>query len=196
MVKALLSVVLALFILTPVAAKVKIPFQSIQPFQRVNDDGILTNVCTAFSINKAKGLWVTAGHCAEGGGLVGRTTVAEFVFVNEVTDIAVFKANSAPALKVADKAPRFGDEVFIVGYPYGALDPIVFYGRVSSPLARLNPNMTVTLFNMLGLPGDSGSPVINKDGDVVAIGQHSTKAGAMYGTPWEVVRAALMPFVD
>lgn len=193
--KLLLTLILSLMMYLPAVARMYIPFKSVAPIQRINDDGVNTNYCTAFSINKDKGYWLTANHCwAETNTFAGKPIVWEAY--NETLDLAIFSGPHADSLKFAIKAPDVGDELLIMGYPHGALDPIVFFGKLASQLARMTPTMSGAVFNVVGLPGDSGAPIIDKSGRVIGVCQLSNQAGVMWGVSWKSMKdsAPLMEY--
>lgn len=167
-----------------------LPLASVQPLQFVDDDHHLVNICSSFSINQEKGYWATANHCVHEGVEVDGVAV-KFIYQDETRDLAVYEGRKVKAIKVAGIEPKVGDEVILIGYPYGALDPLVFYGHTSNPLARLTPVLTAAVYNVLGLPGDSGGPILNKDFELVGMAQMSTMSGACYGTPWRDIIATL-----
>lgn len=185
-----------LFLASISSAGTYIPIRSIQPIQRINDDGILTNYCTSWSINKKEGWWVTAAHCINEMNQVDGGKATKVVMFDTNTDLAIYGANRAPALHIAPNSPRTGDEVFITGYPHASLDPITFFGKVANPWARLNKDLTVSIYNVLGLPGVSGAPIVDRSGRVVGVAQNSTQNGAVYGTPFRIVKETLMPYEE
>ena len=174
----------------------KLPFKSVQAIQHVNDDSILTTICSSFSINKAKGYWATANHCAAESQTVAKGMAIVYVLQDPKADIAVYQANHAEALHIARDNPQVGDDVVMIGYPYGSLDPVPFFGRVSGLGVRLTNDMTHDLFNILGLPGNSGGPIIDNSGRVVGLAQQSTQGGAAHNTPLDIIRIVLAPYVE
>ncbi len=184
-----------LLLAVTVSAKTFVPVKSIQPLVRVNDDGEKVNVCTAFSINETRGLWLTANHCYAGGEQFAGSDV-EWVGYNEKYDLAVFQGPHVTALVLAIKAPEVGDEVVLSGYPHGSLDLITFFGRTSAVKARVMPTYTGSVFNILGLPGDSGSPILDNSGRVVGVAQVSSQNGVVWGADWFVLKEQLTRFVE
>ena len=162
--------------------------QSVQPLQFEGD-----TFCTAFSINEAEGLWASAKHCAVfvlekklpvtiGG------VWAMPVYLAPMDDISVWQsAKHAPALRLADKAPKVGDLVRIEGYPMGLFRLIESRGFVA---ARQEPtdNGVSDVLDIAVYGGSSGSPVLNSQDEVVGLlwgGWPGT--GFALSVPWETV---------
>lgn len=185
-----LIVIVMLLLALPLTAKTFVPTNSIQPIQRINDDGVNVNVCTAFSINKDKGYWITANHCWHETNTF-HNLPQTWVAYNEKLDLMVFQSYKAESLKLAIKAPDVGDDVYLIGYPHGSLDLLTFFGKLSSGKARtLNnqPEFNTQVFNILALPGNSGAPILDKSGRVVGIGQISSQNGVAWGTSWQALK--------
>lgn len=178
--------VLGLVIILASFAGVRVPVLSVQPLVQIREDGP-TNVCTGFSINRPKGYWLTANHCWFEGALFHGRAI-EWVAFDEKVDLAIFVAESVPSLKLAIKAPNVGDDVLVMGYPYGALDLLTFFGRVSHPNARLSNDLTALVLNIVALPGTSGGPILDTSGRVVGVAQNSNRAGAAWSVPWVALR--------
>ncbi len=187
MMKLAITLTLFLLFLATAPQAMFIPVASIQPVERVNDDGVNVNICTSFSINKDKGYWLTANHCwHETNTFHGAPQLP--VAWNEAKDLLVFESYKVEALHLAIKEPEVGDEVHIIGYPHGALDVLTFFGRVSSKDARVMhtlPGYHVQVLNILGLPGDSGAPILDTSGRVIGVGAISALNGVAWGLTWK-----------
>lgn len=163
------TLLLALTLLMPVAARDARLEQSVQPLQFEGQ-----TFCTAFSINEHEGLWATAKHCAVFV-LEKHLTVtiggvwAQPVYLAAMDDVAIYQsARHAPALRLASRAPAVGDTIRVEGYPYGLFRLIEARGYVA---ARMEPtdNGISDVLDVTVAGGNSGSPVLNASGDVVGV---------------------------
>jgi putative serine protease PepD len=125
--------------------------------------------------------FITAAHVVTGervvrlqkGGRVLRGTVYDVDAVNDIAVIRVARLNVAPSLwqdpTRADIA--VGDEVLLVGSPAG-LEGTVTTGIVS----RVTYNRIQT--DAAANPGNSGGPVIDRDGDVLGVISYKASASS------------------
>ena len=200
--KRLLAAVLGalLFVAAPVMA-----FDPARLFRSVRaiTDAAGDRFCSSSSINETKHYWLTAAHCVWHGGYVNGEPIA-VIMRDVVDDLAVFSTRSshAPALGLSYTAPRVGDETMVVGFPYGNLDPLVTFGRVSQVNGRLcqeseeeQPYLCeprrYLVTDATGAPGSSGSPILNKDGrmiSIVTVGYGRT-FGPNWGVPYQVLNS-------
>ena len=148
---------------------------SVYPLQ---SDG--RNVCTTTSIDDVRHYWLTAAHCIDGD-VTGLTIKGDpiLVIVRDVpNDIAILQTPvaSAPALKLARKAPKVEDAVRVVGYPLGMVFQVTVRGFVAAVNGTIEEHTEegavtqhFTLFNLTGAPGNSGSSIVNVRGEVVSV---------------------------
>lgn len=132
---------------------------------------------------------------------------ANVVAIDLETDLALLRTGdviSNTPLKMANIAPRLGDTLWIAGYPLnvvglrsrqirvseiapkslqGALNP-----TASDELSKLGfPSLNLKVLQLEGdlAPGDSGAPVFNSLGEVVAIGSGGLEDGTV-GLGWAI----------
>ena len=185
---ALLVLILGLSVVTLDAVKPKDVMGSVRALTWTNydidqEDGIPTRRihCTAFAVGPHQ--WVTAGHCIRGmqdyelgedasGGW--RVTVK---FLDISRDLAGMVDHRDKPLKewfVLGGEPKVGDALATSGYPYGIVK-VYLHGWVAIPRGVIEgvderrPYMFFTGF--AACTGQSGSPVVNKHGELVSVVQ-------------------------
>jgi len=160
--------------------------------ERLSDQDIqdiFTEVVEAYLTNRLKiqdysvTVYVGAGRVVSGIGNIGKLYTSRIVLSTpaEKEDIAVLKieVNNAPSLKVSPQDVRVGDRVWALGYP-GA----VAFHEILSVETLLEPTITggivsgyrlkVTGVNVMQSDvnvhhGNSGGPVVNSKGEVIAV---------------------------
>jgi S1-C subfamily serine protease len=135
---------------------------------------------SGFVVDSAGGFIVTNNHVVTGGAFwkvaIGASTTlldAQVVGVSECSDIAVLKvAGKYPALTMASTNPTVGETIYVAGHPNG--DPYTLTnGIVAKPAAPADTSWA-SVQNEIQVtaqtyPGNSGSPVVNAAGQVVAV---------------------------
>jgi serine protease Do len=127
---------------------------------------------------------ITAAHVVDGAELVTvelddeKRVTARVVCVSLMDDLALLQLDSVPPKAVAARLGdsdrvEAGDEVFIVGAPYGLSDTLTT-GRVSARRRTKSESGIVSPTEFLQTdaainPGNSGGPVFNMAGEVVGI---------------------------
>jgi len=109
----------------------------------------------------------------------GTESEVELIDAQPENDLAVLKAKTLPddlrpATLRSTRDLRSGDEVLAVGYPFG-IGPTATWGVVSglrrqhySEQGRRNM-VDLIQFDAAANPGNSGGPLVTRDGDVVGI---------------------------
>ena len=124
----------------------------------------------------------------------GTKSTAQITVRQPQNDIAVLRATTPPAAIVPatlgnPNAVRIGSDAFVVGNPFG------LYGSISSGVVSglgrsfQVPNSAQVLLNLIQVdaavnPGNSGGPLLNRDGQVVGIVTalvNPTKEGVFIG---------------
>lgn len=153
------------------------------------------NICTVSSINRNEHLWLTAAHCV---------THGEPLFIHELPvtvvefhakwDIAVVKLAdwTAKEIRLSLTAPKWRQEIMIAGYPFGYDDIFVTSGHIANPKAWIpGMNEYYMIFDVAAAPGNSGSPVLTMDGEIVSIlqlGWGRAFSPISGGAPYEELR--------
>ena len=155
----------------------------------------------------APGLVVTNAHVVPGGGYTSvqpqgtmRQLPAEVLLSDERNDVAVLGVQGIdlPALQLA--SPRSGERVVIMGYPEnGPFEARA--GRVgttesvlsSDSFGRVGVQRQVTSVRGVVRRGNSGGPVVNSEGQIVAtiFGEGVGWGDVGYGVPSSIVQEAV-----
>jgi S1-C subfamily serine protease len=125
---------------------------------------------------------------------------AEVVLFDDRNDVAILRTNGLGLNPMPLAAPEVGEEAAVLGFPEnGPLDlrPArtgATQRVISSDAYNRGPvERTVTSFRVYVRPGNSGGPVVNGDGEVVATvfasRADSSKSG--YGIPSQIVQRRL-----
>ena len=153
------------------------------------------NICTASSIGDK--LWLTKYHCVEEMPVYLSGEPVEVIRFNPTWDLAVVQTQhqTAPALRIATKTPKAGDRATILGHPLGFYTPVATFGWVSAPLF-VEPGMRFpyTLVQIVGAPGNSGSAILNSDGEIISVleaGWGRSFEPMVLGSSLTVIRAFL-----
>ncbi len=146
-------------------------------------------VCTAFSINENRAFFLTAAHCVTGSErmmLEGQETWV--TFLSEEHDLAVMlkPGASKPALHPRISPVGVGTEAGAYGYGYGWTVAQLRVGKVAGielPLAQIEQEGTdtLTMFDQGFVMGQSGGPLVDANGSVIALIQMGDPSGGVMG---------------
>jgi S1-C subfamily serine protease len=131
---------------------------------------------TGFLID-SRGYLVTNAHVVKGAGRIEVQNglgeyKARLVYINDTTDLALLKIEDASFKSVSvpyginKTGMELGEEIFTLGYPRNEI--VYGKGYMSAKTGYDGDTLTCQI-TVPANPGSSGTPVLNKDGDVVAI---------------------------
>lgn len=208
--KLLAFLFVSLLLVLPVSAKVddwapviKKTNSAVFYIETVSEDE--TGGCTGFVINVKEKLAMTANHCDPGakGSIWADRVRAEVVAKDTKKDLLVIRMReldpTREALPLADKNPSVGQDVMSVGFGY-ALDAIQFRkaavssSNLSIPEEGIGGPLIAT--NLAFTPGQSGGPVVDINGRVVAIVQRGDGGTLGLGVGAETIRERLGRFFE
>lgn len=156
--------------------------------------------CTAWVINVEKHYLLTAAHCDQESIWVDRVK-ATVIAKDTKKDLMVLEAKeldpARPALKLAAKNPGRGQEVMSAGYGYALERPFFRKASVQDdqlmiPEAGIGGPYISTDASFV--PGQSGGPVVNIDGEAVAIVQRGDGGTTGLGVGAELIRTLMGRF--
>ena len=130
-------------------------------------------ICTAVVINEDTSVALTAGHCVskpqtQSLSVTANGRHAEVLRVNELLDLALVKVQlrGEKHMLLADKTPRAGTPVAIVGFAYGDSEVMFQFGHIAQ---TRNSVTRLALLNADVIGGDSGGACVDGQGRLVAI---------------------------
>lgn len=138
--------------------------------------GFFTTGGTGFLVD-AKGYLVTNAHVVRGASRIEvQNSLGEYkarlVYINDTTDLAFLKIEdstfhaSALPYGISRTGMELGEEIFTLGYPRNEI--VYGKGYLSAKTGYDGDTITCQI-TVPANPGNSGAPVLNKDGDIVGI---------------------------
>ena len=126
------------------------------------------STCTATAIAVDPPHLVTAAHCLMPGvaQIVVAGAPATVLAVDPTLDVALLRWSRVPAmaLPLREARPQLGETALLIGYGYGATQPVYSWGRVSS--LEMGTGLALDLEPM---PGASGGAIVDSAGELLGI---------------------------
>jgi len=160
----------------------------------INENHLVT---AAHVVNYQSHITVTIMH----GDYTGKATV---IYVDQVHDIAILRADSRPAsqyiFKLSTRGPEKGDTIFVIGYPFelykivGDLQKMSANPRVTQGVvAWVYPEKYLFEFSAATDSGNSGGPIVDAYGNVIGLVSFAMSGEAAtlyYGSSVEAIKQA------
>lgn len=189
-------IALTLFIASPLAASQWTPIaekfaSSVYFLEAVNEQDAAVGGCSGFTINQEKRYVLTAAHC-DGYKVRIAGTPSLRMFKDERKDLMVLRALSldlGPAIKLARNNPVVGDEVASLGYGFALEQPMFRVAHISHAAIDIEElSGPFVMVDAQFVPGQSGGPVLNQQGELVSIVQRGG-SGLGFGVGVETIRS-------
>lgn len=160
------------------------PSTSGSPIEKPKDDAIVSVYGSGFFIS-TNGFLVTNHHVVDGGKRFSILSdcgefSAKLIAKDPNTDLAVLKVDGlfTPLSLSSDKNARLGQDIFVMGFPRPSdqgFSPKVTKGVISS-LKGLQDDPTRYQIDASIQPGNSGGPVCDANGNLIAVAVSSLSA--------------------
>lgn len=135
-----------------------------------------SGTCSGFMIDSKKHQVLTAGHC-DGDKILVDGTQAIKLYKDTRKDLLVLRAYNVdrPALKLSKIEPEVGDDVASFGFGYGLESPMFRVAHISNAKLEIEElSGPFVVIDATVIPGQSGGPIVNLQGDVIGIVQRTT----------------------
>lgn len=153
------------------------------------------NTCTAFSINRDQGLYLTAKHCIDPYDEAGEDVpqldgkALQVVFSSDDLDLAIVRSDvKRPALQYRTDRLEIGNEVASLGYGAGFATPMLRTAVVSLFLRDDKGAEWILLDNAL-ISGMSGGPIVDRSGRVIGVNDKSNQYSGMSLSIAQILKA-------
>lgn len=159
---------------------------------------------SGFFINN-KGYFVTNNHVVEGC-IQSKITFneksvdAELIAKDETLDLALLRANVKPKdyLNISDDPPEKMQKVFVAGYPFGKglSDDLKFSQGIISSIKGFGDNSNQIQIDAAINSGNSGGPIVNEDGDLVAVAVSGLDKSKSEGIGFGIKASSVKNFLE
>ena len=169
-----------------------------------SSDEISTSSGTAFFINN-KGNLLTNHHvinkCKEiKVNYFDNEYDASLIAEDKILDLALLKVNVTPKsyLKFSNYHPKKLQKIYVAGYPFGKglSDDLKISSGIISSLKGLKDNSNELQIDAAINPGNSGGPIVNEDGDLVAVAVSGLSKEITEGINFGIKASSVMNFLD
>jgi S1-C subfamily serine protease len=159
---------------------------------------------SGFFINN-KGYFVTNNHVVKGCKQSKITfkeeeVDAELIATDETLDLALLRAKVKPKdyLNISDEPPEKMQKVFVAGYPFGKglSDDLKFTTGIISAVKGFADNSNQIQLDAAINSGNSGGPIVNEDGDLVAVAVSGLDKSKAEGIGFGIKASSVINFLE
>tara|TARA_B100000795_G_scaffold204101_1_gene157694 strand:+ start:534 stop:1697 length:1164 start_codon:yes stop_codon:yes gene_type:complete len=159
---------------------------------------------SGFFIN-SKGYFVTNNHVVKGCKQSKITFNkeefnAELIATDKTLDLALLRVKIKPQdyLNITDEPPEKMQKIFVAGYPFGKglSDDLKFTQGIVSAVKGFADNSNQIQIDAAINPGNSGGPIINEDGDLVAVAVSGLSKSKSEGIGFGIKASSVINFLE
>ena len=160
---------------------------------------------SGFYINN-KGYFVTNNHVIEGCSsnpkviFNGKEIQSKVIATDKSLDLALLQANVKPKnyLNISPDAPEKLQKIYVAGYPFGKglSDDLKFTQGIISSVKGFGDNSNQIQIDAAINPGNSGGPIVNEDGDLIAVAVSGLSKSESEGIGFGIKSASVKNFLD
>ena len=169
-----------------------------------SNDRDIASSGSGFFINN-KGYFITNNHVVKGCKQSKITfkeeeVDAELIATDETLDLALLRAKVKPKdyLNISDEPPEKMQKVFVAGYPFGKglSDDLKFTQGIISAVKGYADNSNQIQLDAAINPGNSGGPIVNEDGDLVAVAVSGMSKSKSEGIGFGIKASSVKNFLE
>tara|TARA_B100000787_G_C16163541_1_gene282684 strand:- start:39 stop:1124 length:1086 start_codon:yes stop_codon:yes gene_type:complete len=159
---------------------------------------------SGFFINK-KGYYITNYHVIEGCTqskitFNGKSVNAKVVATDQSLDLALLQANVKPKdyLNISSDPPEKMQRIIVAGYPFGKglSDDLKFTQGIISSIKGFADNSNQIQLDAAINSGNSGGPIVNEDGDLVAVAVSGLSKSKSEGIGFGIKASSVKNFLN
>ena len=125
---------------------------------------------------------------------------AELIATDETLDLALLRANVKPKdyLDISDEPPEKMQRIYVAGYPFGKglSDDLKFTQGIISAVKGYADNSNQIQLDAAINPGNSGGPIVNEDGDLVAVAVSGMSKSKSEGIGFGIKASSVINFLE
>jgi S1-C subfamily serine protease len=169
-----------------------------------SDGSDIASSGSGFFINN-KGYFITNNHVVDGCTqskitFNEKSVDAELIAKDETLDLALLRANVKPKdyLNISDDPPEKMQKVFVAGYPFGKglSDDLKFSQGIISSVKGFGDNSNQIQIDAAINSGNSGGPIVNEDGDLVAVAVSGLDKSKSEGIGFGIKASSVKNFLE